>query len=55
VHTLQLVVRKFKEVKSLKKVLASAHALVKKVNKSSKATERLVSLCRKKLISDCPT
>ena len=46
---------KFKEVTSLKKVLASAHALVKKVNKSSKATERLVSLCGKKLISDCPT
>ena len=46
---------KFREVKSFKKVLASAHALVKKVNKSSKATERLVSLCRKKLISDCPT
>ena len=36
-------------------MLASAHALVKKVNKSSKATERLVYLCRKKLISDCPT
>ena len=54
-HTLQLVVHKFKEVKSLKKVLASAHALVKKVNKLSKATERLVSLCGKKLISDCPT
>ena len=54
-HTLQLVVYKFKEVKSLKKVLASAHALVKKVNKSFKTTERLVYLCRKKLISDCPT
>ena len=54
-HTLQLVVYKFKEVKSLKKVLTSAHALVKKVNKSFKTTERLVYLCRKKLISDCPT
>ena len=53
-RTLQLVVHKFNEVKSLKKVLASAHALVKKVNKSSKATERLVSLCGKQLISDCP-
>ena len=45
-HTLQLVVHKFKEVKSLKKVLTSAHALVKKVNKSSKATERFPSVGR---------
>lgn len=31
------------------------HSLAKKVNKSSKATERLLSLCDRKLMSDCPT
>lgn len=54
-HTLQLIVHKFSEVKSFKRVLASAHALVKKVNKSSVATEKLLSLCHRKLIGDCPT
>ena len=37
-----------------RKVHASTHALVKKMNKSSEATERLLSLCGKKLTSDCP-
>ena len=54
-HTLQLIVHKFNKVESFKKVLANVHALVKKVNKSSKATERLTVLCNKKLVSDCPT
>lgn len=51
-HTLQLVVRKFDSVRSLQRAIASAHKLVKKVNKSVKATKKLVSLM---LISDCPT
>ena len=44
-HTLQLIAYKFDNIKSFKMVLASVHALVKKVNKSSKATERLLALC----------
>ena len=53
-HTLQLVVNMFNDVWSLSRVLASAHALVKKVNKSSKASEKLIALSGRKLISDCP-
>ena len=54
-HTLQLVVSKFNDVWSFSRVLASAHALVNKVNKSSKASEKLIALSGRKLISDCPT
>ena len=32
-----------------------AHLVVRKVNASTKATERLVALCGKKLLKDCPT
>ena len=53
-HTLQLVIRKFDRVQSLKRALASAHKLVNKVNKSVKATEKLIALSGRKLISDCP-
>ena len=31
------------------------HSLLKHVNMSTRATERLVSLCSRKLIKDCPT
>ena len=48
-HTLQLVMLKFNE-HSFKPLLKKVHALVSKVNKSSKATEALISLVR-----DCPT
>ena len=54
-HTLQLVVVMFDKNESVQRVVKRAFALVKKFNKSSKATERLVSLCGKKLISNCPT
>ena len=54
-HLLQLVVRRFDEVKSYQSVLRKVRALVKQVNMSTKATERLISLCRKKLVRDCPT
>ena len=54
-HVFQLVVRKFDSVRSLKRVLASAHRLVKKVNKSVKATEKLIALSGRKLVSNCPT
>ena len=51
-HTLQLVVGKFDQLSQFKNVLKNARTLVTKVNKSTRATERLVSLCNKKLIGD---
>ena len=54
-HTLQLVIRKFDKENLFKTILKNAHALVSKINKSTKATEKLKSLCGKKLVSDCPT
>ena len=53
-HTLQLVMLKFSK-HSFKPLLKIVHALVGKVNKSSKVTEALISLCRKSLVRDCPT
>ena len=54
-HTLQLVVRVFDDVKAQKMVLRKVHKLVSKVNKSTKATEKLISKAGKKLVADCPT
>ena len=54
-HTLQLVVNKFCDDHSFAAILKRVRALVKKMNKSSKATEMLLSLCHKKLVSSCPT
>ena len=54
-HTLQLVVGKFDQLSQFKSVLKNARTLVTKVNKSTRATERLVSLCNKKLVGDCRT
>ena len=54
-HTLQLVVRRFDEVSSYRSVLKRVRALIKRVNMSTKATEKLISLSRKKLLKDCPT
>lgn len=54
-HTLQLVVNKFNELNKFKELLKRAHTIVRKVNSSTKATERLIALCRKKLVKDCPT
>jgi len=54
-HTLQLVVCKFDTIMSPKQVVWSAHRIVRKFNKSVKATEKLIALRRKKLVSDCPT
>ena len=53
-HTLQLVMLKFSE-RSFKPFLKKVHTLIGKVNKSSRATEALISKCRKKLVRDCPT
>ena len=45
-HTLQLVVNQFEKVESFKALMKRAHLLVRKVNSSTKATERLVTLGR---------
>ena len=39
---------------SFKPLLKKVHVLVGKVNKSSKVTEALISLCHKSLVRDCP-
>ena len=46
-HTLQLVVQKFSEAKSFSETLKRMRTLVKKVNKSSRATEMLLSQAHK--------
>lgn len=53
-HTLQLVVNKFSNFKDFKLLMKRAHALVRKVNTSTKATEQLVHHSGKKLTKDCP-
>ena len=54
-HTLQLAVNTFQQCKSFKNLLKSAHGVVRKVNKSTEATDRLIALSGKKLVGDCPT
>ena len=54
-HTLQLVVCKFDTIMSPKQVIQSARRIVNKFNESVKATEKLIALCGKKLVSACPT
>ena len=56
-HTLQVVVHQFDfdTVTMFKDLLKHTHALMRKMNSSTKATEKLISFCEKKLIRDCPT
>ena len=54
-HTLQLVVNKIDDISLFKELLKWAHSVVRTVNSSTKAKERLVALCGKKLLKDCPT
>ena len=54
-HTLQLVVKEFEVAPCFKSTLKKAQKIVKKVNKSCKATERLIQLAGVKLIKNCPT
>ena len=54
-HTLQLVVQKFDEVSTFNALLKRTHSIVRKFNTSTKATEKLISICGKKLVRDCPT
>ena len=55
IHTLQLVVKIFESTPSFRSSLQTAYSIVKKVNKSCKATELLIQKAGKKLVSDCPT
>ena len=54
-HTLQLVVSKYDQLDTFEELMKRAHAIVRKVNSSTKATEKLIALCGKKLVKDCPT
>lgn len=49
------MVHKFSEVKLFSETLKRIQTLVKKVDKSSKATEMLLSQAKKKLVCNCPT
>lgn len=53
-HTLQLAVCRFDTLASPKQAIQSVHKMVKRF-KSVKATEKLIALCGKKLVSSCPT
>ena len=55
IHTLQLVVKIFESTPSFRSSLQTAYSVVKKVNKSCKATELLIQKAGKKLVNDCPT
>lgn len=55
VHTLQFVVKEFERAPCFKSTLTKVHKIVKRVNKSCKATEMLIKLANKKLVSNCPT
>ena len=54
-HSFQLVVHKFDQFPGFRNLLKQARHLNAKVNSSTKATERLIELCGKKLIKDCRT
>ena len=55
IHTLQLVVKLFEGSPCFHKTLKKAKKIVAKVNKSTKATEKLIEKANKKLVGDCPT
>ena len=55
VHTLQLVVKEFERAPCFKSTLTKVHKIVQKIHKSCKATEMLIKLAKKKLVSNCPT
>ena len=54
-HTLQLIVHLHDALPHMKSTISRAHKLVSKMNKSTKATERLIKKSGKKLINACPT
>lgn len=54
-HSFQLVTRKFDDFAGFQKLLKQARQLNAKVNSSTKATERLIGVCGKKLLKECRT
>ena len=54
-HTLQLVVQSFDELPTFRVLLKRVHRLVSKSNMSTKATEKFIAICGKKLVRHCPT
>ena len=54
-HTLQLVVHMHDASPHIKSTISKAHKLVSKMNKSTKATEKLIKKSGKKLVNACPT
>ena len=54
-QTLQLVALTFDKYVGFKELLKRTHDLIHKVNSSTKATERLINACGKKLLKNCPT
>uniref|UniRef100_A0A1X7TJT0 Uncharacterized protein n=1 Tax=Amphimedon queenslandica TaxID=400682 RepID=A0A1X7TJT0_AMPQE len=55
VHTLQLVVKVFESAPAFRSSVKQALDIVRKVNKSCKATEQQVELAGKKLVKNCLT
>ena len=55
IHTLQLVVIIFETNPAFRSTLQKAKKIVKKVKKSTKATESLIQKAHKKLMGDCKT
>jgi hypothetical protein len=55
IHTLQLVVKIFETNPCFRSAIKKAKSIIKKVNKSTRATEKLIQLAKRKLRSDCPT
>ena len=49
------MVKEFEKAPCFKKTLSKTYNIVKKVNKSCKATKKLVALAGKKLVANCPT
>ena len=54
-HTLQLFAQKFDRYAGFKDLLKHAHQLIRRVNCSTKVTERLINACGEKVLKDCPT
>jgi len=54
IHTFQLVVKIFETAPLFKASLCKAHSIVKKVNESTKATEKLIEKAKKNLSAIVP-
>ena len=54
-HSLQLVVKEFEKAPCFRKTINKTYKIIKKVNRSCKATEKLIALSNRKLVANCPT